>query len=470
MALLAYDYCQCQIISPDITRNSVVHIVTDEDTCNGVLLNNADNNGIQYILSAGHCISESNRFLEIVIGRDVVLNGSNLKSTSWQSSALEPLLLSRDLDYVLLRLTEPIPEHLTPYFAGWNAKTVLPVSSYSIHSPETEKIFIEDLDRPQFATFNGINEFGGNPVTNGTLNILRWEQGFTEAGSSGSPLFDNNSRLIGILSGGASTASNPSNDFYTRYDLIFEEIKNWISPGQTDLFLDGLDVQLTESSTFKRKNHQKNNLISGSTDNSTVSENFAVNNTSSLKGVFITVNEVNPTDLVSIAVLEGDNVIYEQTIFSGTLSEFSENYIPFSELVQVGGNYAITVSHNQSLNFPLATSPNSSVVVGNVAMENSSLLISTLNEGIMDQKPEATATINPVYPNPSTQNFYLEGGDIDNISNIRIFTSKGDEVAVTTFRDYRNRLLIDMSGSQKGLYYLQYQLENQVVLVKLVLL
>ncbi|MEL6560154.1 MAG: trypsin-like serine protease [Bacteroidota bacterium] len=470
MTLLAFDYCQSQIASPEVTRKSVVHLTTDDGTCNGVLLNNSNNDGIRYILSAGHCISESNRFLEVVVGRDVVINGSNLRSTSWQSSALESLQLSRDLDYVLLRLNEPIPEHLTPYFAGWNANASVPVSSYGIHSPGIEKIFIEDLDRPQLATFDGINEFGGTPVANGTLNILRWDQGFTEAGSSGSPLFNNDSRLVGLLSGGASTATNPSNDFYTRFDLIFEEIKSWISPGQTDLFIDGLDFQLVTNSTFKKHNYQLSDPISGSTDNGTVSENFSGNNPASIKGIYLTVNAVDPTDLVSISVLEGGNVVYEQTIFSGTLNEFSENYIPLSETVDVTGNYSIAVSHNQSLNFPLTTSLNSTVVIGNATMENSSLLMSTLNEGVADQISEETTTINPVYPNPSTQNFYLEGGDIDKVSNIRIFTSKGDEIAVTTFKDYQNRLLIDMSGNQKGLYYMQYQLDNRVILAKLVLL
>lgn len=468
--LLTNDICQSQIVSPEVTAKSVVHLVTDDGTCNGVLLNNIENNGIQYILTAGHCISENNRFLAIVIGRDLVINNSNLQSVSWQSTELELLKLSRNLDYALFRLNEPIPEYFTPYFAGWNAREEIPVSTYGIHSPAIEKIFIEDLDRPRRATFEGISEFGGNPVANGTLNILRWEQGFTEAGSSGSPLFNNNSRLIGILSGGASTAINPANDFYTRFDLIFEEIKNWIAPTQADLFTDGLDFQLTENKTFKVKNFHKSDPLSGSTIQNQISESFSGSSPSVIQGVFLTLNEVNPTDLVLISVVEGSSVIYEQTIFSGILNEFSENYIAFAEPVAVNSNYSIAITHNQSLNFPVTDTPNNTVLIEGIMEENTSLLIGTLNTGEKNPIIADSQSINPVYPNPSTQNFYIEGGNVDNISNIRIFTSKGDKITFDTFRDYQNRILIDMSGKQPGLYYLRYQFENQVIMSKLVLL
>ncbi|MEO1255609.1 MAG: T9SS type A sorting domain-containing protein, partial [Bacteroidota bacterium] len=99
-----------------------------------------------------------------------------------------------------------------------------------------------------------------------------------------------------------------------------------------------------------------------------------------------------------------------------------------------------------------------------------SLLISTLNEGVADNLITSTEPVSLVYPNPSTQNFYLEGSNVDQIDHIRVFTSKGDEVSVTTVKDYLNRILIDMTGHRKGLYHLQYQLENQVIRMKLILI
>ena len=50
-----------------------------------------------------------------------------------------------------------------------------------------------------------------------------WEDGVTEPGSSGSPLFDNNHRIIGQLYGGAAACNGSVNnglyDYYGRLDV-----------------------------------------------------------------------------------------------------------------------------------------------------------------------------------------------------------------------------------------------------------
>jgi hypothetical protein len=44
--------------------------------------------------------------------------------------------------------------------------------------------------------------------------ISTWEQGVTEGGSSGSPLFDQNHRIVGQLFGGQASCALPLNDYY----------------------------------------------------------------------------------------------------------------------------------------------------------------------------------------------------------------------------------------------------------------
>jgi len=68
--------------------------------------------------------------------------------------------------------------------------------------------------------------------------------GVTEGGSSGSPLFDHNGRIVGQLSGGSSacvgTNGNSSPDFYGRMDINWEfantpetRLKEWLESDDT---------------------------------------------------------------------------------------------------------------------------------------------------------------------------------------------------------------------------------------------
>jgi len=65
--------------------------------------------------------------------------------------------------------------------------------------------------------------------------LVKWAQttngwGVTEGGSSGSPLFDNNKRVIGTLTGGNSDCSNQSTatDYYGKFS------KHWDANGTSN--------------------------------------------------------------------------------------------------------------------------------------------------------------------------------------------------------------------------------------------
>jgi hypothetical protein len=72
-----------------------------------------------------------------------------------------------------------------------------------------------------------------------------WDMGVTEGGSSGSPLFDNNGRIIGQLFGGESecigTADNGGYDIYGRFstswnggDTSATRLKDWLDPANSN--------------------------------------------------------------------------------------------------------------------------------------------------------------------------------------------------------------------------------------------
>ncbi|MBS3774803.1 MAG: T9SS type A sorting domain-containing protein, partial [Bacteroidales bacterium] len=53
--------------------------------------------------------------------------------------------------------------------------------------------------------------------------VKEWDVGTTESGSSGSPLFNQNKRIIGDLSGGEATCEDPVNDYFARFDRSWDD-------------------------------------------------------------------------------------------------------------------------------------------------------------------------------------------------------------------------------------------------------
>jgi hypothetical protein len=84
-----------------------------------------------------------------------------------------------------------------------------------------------------------------------TWDVQQWDDGITEPGSSGSPLFDQNHRIIGQLFGGGSACSgsyeNGQGDSYGRFGVSWDagaspsaRLKEWLDPGNTGaLIIDG---------------------------------------------------------------------------------------------------------------------------------------------------------------------------------------------------------------------------------------
>ena len=206
--------------------NSVAMIVVNgSGICTGALINNTCNDGTPYFLTANHCLGGG--------------TGSWAFRFNWQSppgtescattaNSVDPgppydqtangattLVSGTAADFALLEIdnmTLSDAQTWNCFYAGWDATDALTVTeTIGIHHPSGDvKKICKDTDAPYHSSAAGA----------AVWYIDEWEEGVTEPGSSGSPLFDQNHRIIGQLYGGAAACSGTVNnalyDYYGR--------------------------------------------------------------------------------------------------------------------------------------------------------------------------------------------------------------------------------------------------------------
>lgn len=218
-------------------KRSVCRLLINGTTlCTGVLLNNTENDGTPYVLTANHCISTENQANTTVFYFDYEYSGcsksgeiTNTKTLS--GATLRATAPNNRVDFALLEIHETPPENYRPYYAGWDISENIHVTSASIHHPrgDAKKISI-DTSSPSSASFYTY-------ASQTHWRIHRWDLGTTEAGSSGGPIFNDEKNVFGTLSGGQATCSNPVNDYFSkiseaflRYQDSAHQIKYWLDP------------------------------------------------------------------------------------------------------------------------------------------------------------------------------------------------------------------------------------------------
>lgn len=227
-------------------KKSVCKITFNGFLCSGALVNNTRNNETPYFLTANHCIDDTldadNAIFYFNYESPNCDNIDGDKTQTISGSSLIATPPSGTLDFTLLELSEMPPPEYSPYYAGWSRDFADPSTVTSIHHPsgDIKKITIAN---------NGATtgNFGGVYTPNSHWWIEAWDIGTTEGGSSGSPLFDQNQRIIGDLTGGEASCSYNFNDYYQQLHRSWQDypdpahqLKTWLDPDSTGiLFTDG---------------------------------------------------------------------------------------------------------------------------------------------------------------------------------------------------------------------------------------
>lgn len=210
---------------------SVVMLLTSGNTrfCSGALINNTLNNGVPYVLTAQHCSPSTNNIFMF-----------NYQSASCTPSVDGPTnqtivgatLIANDApsDFYLVRLSSVPPLSYNVFYAGWNANNTPSNQSTGIHHPAGDiKKISHDADP--------VVSSGYYAAGNNHWQVLDWNSGTTEGGSSGSPLFDQNHRIVGQLHGGDAACGNEAFDYYGKFAFSWEtnpdtlkQLKHWLDP------------------------------------------------------------------------------------------------------------------------------------------------------------------------------------------------------------------------------------------------
>ncbi|MGE3610843.1 MAG: serine protease [Bacteriovoracaceae bacterium] len=203
--------------------NSVAVISTGgSNFCTGFMVNNTKNDKTPFFMTAAHCRITPEAAPTLVTywnyqtskcggTRDGKLTQFNTGSTH--------LATGKKSDFTLVKLLQsPKPEWKVTY-AGWDARGAEGTAAVGIHHPNTdEKSISFENDPTKIASYGGEESPG-----DGThVRIVDWDKGTTEPGSSGSPLFDKNHRVIGQLHGGGAACGNDLSDYYGRFYISWK--------------------------------------------------------------------------------------------------------------------------------------------------------------------------------------------------------------------------------------------------------
>jgi hypothetical protein len=204
--------------------------------CSGSLINNTALDCRPLVLTAWHCFHPSQSVNLDPAATTFRFNyenpgcGTGTPNTNQTLIGATQVSASQESDFMLLELAQPVPSNYSAYYNGWSRSPDPAPEVWCIHHPAGEPRKISHSD---------------DAVTHGselglfTWRVADWEEGTTEQGSSGAPLFDPQQRIVGQLRGGnLSCATGPP--FFEAFGKLD---RSWSRPGSSpaDRLCEALD-------------------------------------------------------------------------------------------------------------------------------------------------------------------------------------------------------------------------------------
>lgn len=173
----------------DESRSIVMFTREDGNGCTGVLLNNTSGDFTPYVHIAHHCrgtFNPNNWVFYFNYQKPTCEGGVAPMSQSLTGGQV--VASDYDGDFDLIRLNQAPPPAFNAYYAGWDRSGNTPASGAFIGHPSSGP--------KKIGTWSGAST-GTYPEISKPLWFANITQGAIFSGSSGSPLFDANKRMVG---------------------------------------------------------------------------------------------------------------------------------------------------------------------------------------------------------------------------------------------------------------------------------
>ncbi|NLL29096.1 MAG: PKD domain-containing protein, partial [Bacteroidales bacterium] len=227
--------------------------------CSGTLVNNTLEDGTPYFLTAYHCgatasAADHNVWQFYFNYERPGCSNTGIPANNMLTGCVKRAegSISGGTDMQLVELNSTPPLAWNPYYNGWDKSNSATTGGVGIHHPSGDAKKISTFTATTtHATWSG-GAIGGYWTFNNWAATTNG-RGVTEGGSSGSPLFNNDGRVIGTLTGGSSKCdSSYKGDVYGKFSYHWQnnvngsgnahELKHWLDPAGTNpTTLDGMD-------------------------------------------------------------------------------------------------------------------------------------------------------------------------------------------------------------------------------------
>jgi len=316
------------IVDPhrDIIQSAGMYTLNGIQTCSGALINNARNDCTPYFLTADHCgVSNGNAPSMVVYwnyenstcrqpNSGPSGQNGNGQLNQFNSGAIFKAGYG-PTDFTLVEMDDALDAQHNPFLAGWSREFAVPTSMIGVHHPGTEEKRISFDDDP------GIISGWVSPTDSTHVEMMDWDVGTTEGGSSGSPLFNQDERIVGQLTGGGAACGNDLEDQYGWVRASWDgggtpqsRLKDWLDPDNTGVeFIDGKSCAFSIT-PLPAGSNVCNNAVDSVTYQITVSGGFANNvtltasNVPSMATATFSVNPVAPGATSTLTVGNLNNV------------------------------------------------------------------------------------------------------------------------------------------------------------------
>lgn len=240
--------CNIGVVCPegDPWRDEIpavaLYSIEGQLTCSGFMVNNTAQDRTPYFMTANHCGLKWGNAATLVVYWNYELTTCEgipyASMDQWQSGSYFRSRYSGS-DFTLVELDEHPDPNWAITYAGWDRSGADAAHAVGIHHAGGDpKMISFEYDPTTTTSFLS----DGSPGGGTHVRVADWDLGSVYYGASGSPLFNQDHRVIGQLHGGFSNCDNNEPSWYGKFSYSWDggrpavqSLRPWLDSGDTGL-------------------------------------------------------------------------------------------------------------------------------------------------------------------------------------------------------------------------------------------